>query len=59
MPRRPRAMTYAEAVSALHDAHLTLLTILQARLPAGIREQLQLLSDRLALLLRRDNGRTR
>jgi hypothetical protein len=57
MPRRPRAVTYAEAMSALHDIHLTLLSILQSRLSPGTREQLQLLVGRLELLLRRDNGR--
>ena len=57
MPRRPRAVTYAEAMSALQDIHLILLSILQSRLNSGTREQLQLLVDRLDLLLRRDNGR--
>lgn len=57
MPRRPRAVTYAEAMSALHDIHLTLLSVLQSRLSPGTREQLQLLVGRLELLLRRDNGR--
>ena len=56
MPRRPRPVTYAEAMAALHDAYLTLRDMLQARIS---REQLELLRDRLELLVTRDNGRRR
>ena len=56
MPRRPRPVLYAEAMAALHDAYLTLRDMLQARIS---REQLELLRDRLELLVSRDNGRRR
>jgi hypothetical protein len=52
-------VTYAEAMAALHDAYLTLLTILAMRLGQQTREQLELLRDRLELLVSRDNGRRR
>ena len=57
MPRRPRPVTYAEALDALHDAYLTLTRILELRLGPRTREQLELLRDRLAQVARRDNGR--
>lgn len=59
MPRRPRPVLYAEAMDALHDAYLTLRDILQLRLGQQPREQLELLRDRLELLVQRDNGRRR
>jgi hypothetical protein len=59
MARRARAVTYAEAMTALHDTQRALIDILQLRLGQNIREQLQLLSETLARLLERDNGRRR
>ena len=59
MARRPRAVTYAEAMAALHDAYLTVSTLLQAHLSHDILEQLELLRGRLELLVARDNGRRR
>jgi hypothetical protein len=59
MARRPRPVTYAEAMDALHDAYQTLLSILQLRLGQQTREQLVLLRDRLELVVTRDNGRRR
>jgi hypothetical protein len=59
MARRPRAVTYAEAMTALHDAYQTLHAILAARLGPGSIEQLELLRDRLELVVNRDNGRRR
>lgn len=59
MPRRPRPVTYAEAMAALLDAYQTLLAILAMRLGQQPREQLLLLRDRLELLVSRDNGRRR
>ena len=56
MPRRPRPVTYAEAMDALHDAYLTLMRILELRLGPRTREQLELLRDRLARVARRDDG---
>lgn len=56
--RRPRPVTYREALVALQDAHLTIVNILASvRRYQDAREQLRLLADRLALLLTRDNGR--
>jgi hypothetical protein len=58
MARRPRAVTYAEAMSALLDAYQTLRDLLlRARIPREPREELILLLDRLTLLVHRDNGR--
>ncbi len=57
MPRRPRPVTYAEAMSALHDIYLTLQDILRRRLGQQTREQLELVTERLEPLVRRDNGR--
>ena len=59
MPRRPRPVTYAEAMDALRDAYQTLLAILQLRLGQQPREQLELLRDRLERFVARDNGRRR
>ena len=59
MPRRPRPVTYAEAMAALHDAYLTVLNMLQLRLGQQTRAQLELLRDRLAAVVMRDNGRSR
>ena len=59
MPRRPRPVTYAEAMDALHDAYQTVRDILQLRLGPQPREQLELLRDRLEPVVRRDNGRRR
>jgi hypothetical protein len=55
--RRPRPVTYAEAMAALLDAYLSVLSLLELRLGAQTRERLELLRDRLALVARRDNGR--
>ena len=57
MAPRPRAVTYTEAMTALHDAYLTVRDLVQAPLSADILERLVLLRDRLELLLHRDNGR--
>jgi hypothetical protein len=58
--RRPRPATYREALDAIQDAHLALRSILAGtRLPQQAREQLQLLADRLLVLLNRDDDRTR
>jgi hypothetical protein len=57
MPRRPRPVTYAEAMAALLDAYLSVLSLLELRLGQQTRERLELLRDRLALVARRDNGR--
>ena len=59
MPRRPLAVTYTEAMDALLDAYQTLRDLLQARFGQDTREQLELLRDRLALVVERDNGRRR
>jgi hypothetical protein len=59
MGRRPRGITYAEAMDALRDAHQTLHDLLQARFGRETREQLVLLRDRLERVLNRDNGRRR
>jgi len=59
MPPRPRPVTYAEAMAALLDAYLTLLSILELRLGKQTRERLELLRDRLARVAVRDNGRRR
>ena len=58
LPRRPRPVTYAQAMNVLLDAYLTLFRILELRLlDLQTREELELLRDRLALVTRRDNGR--
>jgi hypothetical protein len=57
--KAPHPVTYAEAMDALHDAYLTLLSILQLRLGQQTREQLELLRDRLAIVAMRDDGRRR
>ena len=57
MPPRPRPVTYAEAMDALLDAYLTLLSILELRLGKQTRERLELLRDRLARVAVRDNSR--
>jgi hypothetical protein len=44
-------------MDALHDAYLTLLNIQQMRLEPNTREQLELLLDRLAVMVVRDDGR--
>ena len=44
-------------MDALHDAYLTLLNILQLPLEPNNREQLELLLDRLAVMVVRDDGR--
>jgi len=46
-------------MAALHDAYLTVSTLLQAHLSRDILEQLELLRGRLELLVARDNGRRR
>jgi hypothetical protein len=60
MPRRPPALQYREAITALQDTHLILINILTTpRLsPAPVREQIALLVERLSRLLLRDNGRS-
>jgi len=60
MPRRPRPVSYREALSALLDCHTSLHRVLTTPgLPPPVQEQLQLLSERIGRLLARDNGRTR
>jgi hypothetical protein len=57
---RSRPVTYREALSALQDAHLTIVHILTTvRRYPDAREQLRRLDDRLELLLTRDDGRSR
>jgi hypothetical protein len=58
MARRPRAVTYAEAMTALHDAYQTLRDLL-SRIDQNTLDQLTLLRDRLERLVARDNGRRR
>jgi hypothetical protein len=57
--KAPRPVTYAEAMDALHDAYLTLLVILQLHLDPQTRARLELLRDRLARVVVRDDGRGR
>jgi hypothetical protein len=57
--RRPRPVTYAEAMDALLDAYQTLHDLLDSRLGRNTREQLVLLRDRLARVVKRDDGRRR
>ena len=59
MARRPRAVTYAEAMNALHDAYQTLRDLLQSPIGQDLYDQLTLLRDRLERLVTRDNGRRR
>jgi hypothetical protein len=60
MTRKPRPVSYREAMNALQDAHHTLLQILDTpRLPREVRELVLVLVDRLDLLLARDDGHTR
>jgi hypothetical protein len=59
MAQRPRAVTYATAMDALHDAYLTLRELLAAPISQDTREPLVLLRDRLELIVARDNGRRR
>ena len=56
-PHRSAPVTYRQAMDALHDAYLTLLNILQLPLEPKTREQLELLLDRLAVVVIRDDGR--
>ena len=56
-PPRSAAVTYRQAMEALHDTHLTLLQILDMSLERNTREQLELLLDRLAAMVVRDDGR--
>ena len=56
-PRRPTPVTYRQAMDALHDTYLTLLQILDMRLEPNTRKQLELLLDRLAEVVARDDGR--
>ena len=58
MPRRPRSVTYAEAMAALRDTYRTLQSILRLRLGPQTRERLELLRDQLERLVTRDNGRS-
>lgn len=56
--RRPRPVTYREALVALQDAHLTIVNILASvRRYQDARQQLGLLVERLERVLARDNGR--
>ena len=56
-PHRSVPLTYRQAMEALSDTYLTLLQILDTRLEPNTREQLELLVDRLAEAVARDNGR--
>jgi hypothetical protein len=56
-PHRSAPVTYRQAMEALNDTYLTLLQILDMRLAPDAREQLDLLLDRLAALVVRDDGR--
>lgn len=59
MPRHPPGLRYREAIAALQDASRNIRTVLVIpRLPLEARTLLQLLADRLELLLSRDNGRS-
>lgn len=58
--RRPRPVTYREALDALQDAHLTITAILASvRRYQDARAQLSLLIERLERVLTRHNGRSR
>jgi hypothetical protein len=58
MPRRPRPITYREALDALLDARLVIIRVAAMPLqPPEAREDLLLLARRLSLLMTRDNGR--
>jgi hypothetical protein len=56
-PHRSPPLTYRQAMEVLNDTYLTLLQSLDMRLEANTREQLELLVDRLAEVVARDNGR--
>jgi hypothetical protein len=56
-PHWSAPVTYRQAMEALNDTYLTLLQILDMRLAPDTREQLDLLLDRLAALVVRDDGR--
>ena len=56
-PHRSAPVTYRQATDALHDAYLTLMNIQQMRLEPSTREQLEMLLDRLAVVVVRDDGR--
>jgi hypothetical protein len=45
-------------MAALHDAYRTLQSVLRLRLGQQTRERLELLRDRLELLVSRDNSRS-
>jgi hypothetical protein len=57
MPRQPSgAPTYRAAMTALTETHGTVLRLHE--LAVSLQDQLRLLADSLAVLARRDNGRS-
>jgi hypothetical protein len=56
-PHRSATVAYRQAMEVLNDTYVTLLQILDMRLEQNTREQLELLVDRLAEVVARDNGR--
>jgi hypothetical protein len=60
MARRPRPVSYRQALSVIRDAYLIIISITAIpEVPQAVQEQLRLLADRLALVIARDNGRSR
>jgi hypothetical protein len=59
MARRLPAVTYRQAMVTLEETYRTLTRILELRLSKTAREQLVLLKDVLAIVVRCDNGRGR
>jgi hypothetical protein len=58
MARRPRPVTYRQALRVIRDTWLTIVSIAALPgLPAAAQEQLRLLADQLELVITRDNGR--
>jgi hypothetical protein len=60
MPRTPittRAPTYRQTMDSLAATHLTVIRLLE--LTTEMQDQLRLLSDSLAAIVRRDDGRSR
>lgn len=60
MARRPLPITYRQTIAAIRDAHLTIISVAAMQgMPPLAQEVLRLLADRLALVIARDNGRSR
>ena len=56
---RPSGVRYREALDALRTIHLALQQVLEARLTAAVRIQIETLVQMVERLLSRDNGRSR